>query len=203
MCAFGLPRRGRLTQRDAAYGIHGLLVGTAAVVTFVALYPYLWPDPIGRTRNLFTFRAEEMEAQSSEWPVMAVPNRFEALRRVNVNFTERFSLSTTAISWLGGHTSPPLLRQAEFLIPVIGILIMVGMAIRDGPLSPQCLVLVVLGGQVLVTILGMRSEFDRYHLPMALLGAVATGVTLEWLAQRVRTIMRMKGQPSPSGEVRG
>jgi hypothetical protein len=201
ICAVHAVRRRRLIAGDAAPAVTGLLVGSAAVMTFVASYPYLWPDPIDRTRNLFAFRAEEMAAQSSDWQVMAVPNRVEALRRVNVNFTERFSLAGTAIGWLGGHPAPPLVRQAEFLIPVAGVLIMAGMAIRDGPLSPRFLALAVLGGQVLVTILGMRSEFDRYHLPMALLGAIAAAVALEWLTRGALMVRRAKDQPAISSGV--
>ena len=187
--AVRVVRLRRLSLPEAAYALNGLLVGIAAIATFVASYPYLWPDPIDRTRNLFAFRAEEMAAQSSDWPVMAVPNRVEALRRVNLNFTERFSLSATTFSWLSGGSAPLFVRQAEFLIPVVGILIMTGAAIRDGPCSPRFLVLALLGGQVLITILGMRSEFDRYHLPMALLGAVATAVALKWLLQSARRIL--------------
>ena len=33
----------------------GLLIALVAGLTFVAVYPYLWPDPIGRTLNLFSF----------------------------------------------------------------------------------------------------------------------------------------------------
>ncbi len=199
---FAVQRR-RLMARDAIYATIGLIVGIAAIVTFVASYPYLWPDPIGRTRNLFAFRAEEMAAQSSDWPVMAVPNRVEALRRVHANFTERFNLSAGVISLLGGELGSPLVRQTEFFIPVVGVVIMAVGAIRAGPLSPQFLVLAVLGGQVLVTILGMRSEFDRYHLPMALLGAVAAAVALEWLIRGALTILRARDRPALSGGVRG
>jgi len=77
---------------------------------------------------------------------------------------------------------------------VLGIILMAGMAIRDGPYSPRALTLAVLGGQVLVTILGMRSEFDRYHVPMALLGAVAAAVALEWLAWHAWSLLVAKGR---------
>jgi hypothetical protein len=59
-------------------------------------------------------------------------------------------------------------------------------------------VLAVLGGQVLITILGMRSEFDRYHVPMALLGAVAAAVALEWLAWRALSLVGAKGRLAPA-----
>jgi hypothetical protein len=68
---------------------------------------------------------------------------------------------------------------------------MAASAIRAGPYSPSMLALAVLGGQVAVTILGMRSEFDRYHLPMALLGAISAAVMLHWIA--VRTVPAVQG----------
>ena len=72
------------------------------------------------------------------------------------------------------------------------------MAVRDGPYSPRALALAVLGGQVLVTILGMRSEFDRYHVPMALLGAVAAAVALEWLARSALSLLGAKDRLTPA-----
>jgi hypothetical protein len=36
-------------------------------------------------------------------------------------------------------------------------------------------------GLAAVTILGMRSEFDRYHLPIGLLGVIALVTALDWL----------------------
>ena len=65
---------------------------------------------------------------------------------------------------------------------MVGFGVMARDALRAGLLSAQMLVLAVLGGQVIVTILGMRSEFDRYHLPAALLGAVAICIALHALA---------------------
>ena len=90
------------------------------------------------------------------------------------------------------------MRQVEFLVPLLGIVLMAGLAVRDGPYSPRALVLAVLGGQVLVTILGMRSEFDRYHVPMALLGAVAAAVALEWLVWSALSLLGAKGRLAPA-----
>jgi hypothetical protein len=146
-------------------------------VTFVAVYPYLWPDPIGRTMNLFTFRVVEMATQSSDWPVMAVPNRLEAIRRTGLNFSEHYSILGAAAEAVHLRV-PRSFLQVEVLLAIAGVGVMARNALRAGWLSAQTLVLAVLGGQVLVTILGMRSEFDRYHLPAALLGAVAICVAV-------------------------
>jgi hypothetical protein len=190
-------RRRRVALPEAFYAARGVVIGVAALLAFCASYPYLWPNPIAHTRQLFAFRVEEMSTQSSDWPVMSVPNRVEALRRVNLNFTERYNLSAAVISWLGGTTTY-VIRQLEFVIPVLGIILMAGLAVRDGPYSPRALVLAVLGGQVLVTILGMRSEFDRYHVPMAVLGAVAATVALEWLGRSAMSLLAMKGWVAPT-----
>src|SRR5215208_1863027 len=194
--------RRRVALQEFSYAVRGVVIGIAAVVVFVASYPYLWPNPIAHTQHLFAFRVDEMAAQSSDWPAMAVPNRAEALRRVNFNFTERYNLSASVVSLLGGPAAAPPIRQLEFLIPVLGIVLMAGLAIRDGPYSPRSLVLAVLGGQVLVTILGMRSEFDRYHVPMAVFGAVAAVVALEWLARSATSLLGVKYQlPMTTGEI--
>jgi hypothetical protein len=191
-------RRRRFAPDEAAYAVRSIVIAVVAALIFIASYPYLWPNPIAHTRHLFAFRVEEMAAQSSDWPVMAVPNRVDALRRVNVNFTERYNLSASLIALFGGAKTASMVRQGEFLIPVLGLVLMAGMAVRDGPYSPSASVLAVLGGQVLITILGMRSEFDRYHVPMALLGAVAAAVALEWLVWRAQSLLVVKDRPAPA-----
>ncbi|MFN8592675.1 MAG: hypothetical protein U0031_14550 [Thermomicrobiales bacterium] len=173
------------TARPLARG--GIIAAAAACITFVAVYPYLWPDPVGRTRNLFAFRTAEMAQQASDWPAMAVPTRIEALRRVAVNFGERFTLSDT-LTALVGQDAPTAAHVVELLIPLAGLAVMIAIAVRAGPLSAPFLVLMLLGGQVAITILGMRSEFDRYHVPMAILGVVAAGTGLRAMSLAARCL---------------
>ncbi|MFM9106289.1 MAG: glycosyltransferase family 39 protein [Chloroflexota bacterium] len=157
----------------------GWLLAATPLVTiavFLGCYPYFWPDPVDRVRNLFAFRVREMRAQATDWPVMAVPTRWEALRRVALNFSERYSLLGGAAQalepLLGRRIAPPPL---ELFAALAGVAAWGAEAARRGPRSPAALAFVALGGQVAVTILGMRSEFDRYHAPMAVMGAVAFG----------------------------
>ncbi|MFT4037075.1 MAG: glycosyltransferase family 39 protein [Thermomicrobiales bacterium] len=181
---------------------HGVLIAVAAGVAFLVVYPYLWPDPVGRTVNLFTFRVDEMAAQASDWPVMAVPTRAEALRRTALNFTDHYSLTGSLAAIM--HVRPPrALPQLEVLLAVTGVALMARESLRAGLNSAQALVLALLGGQVAITIMGMRSEFDRYHLPAALLGAVAICVSVHalyawvWLA----LLAWRAGPPAPGERV--
>lgn len=183
--AFVSTFRNRQTpSQNSCQAAFGLAIAVSAIVTFVAVYPYLWPDPVFRTQQLFAFRAEEMETQASDWPVMAVPTRLDALRRVHVNFSDRYNLSETVTKWAGIGSAPAWLRQIEVIAAALGVAIMIVKSTRAGPYSPRALVLAVLGGLTAVTILAMRSEFDRYHLPMALLGAVGAAVALDWLTEK-------------------
>ena len=192
---------GGLVVEDVARGklaSKGLLIAVAAGLTFVMVYPYLWPDPIGRTLNLFAFRAVAMATQASDWPVMAVPNRLEAMRRTGINFSEHYSL-LGAIAASAHLRVPRSLLQVEVLLAVVGIAVMARDALRAGWLSSQSLVLAVLGGQVLVTILGMRAEFDRYHLPAALLGTVALCVAVHAIVAALQQgISTWRAEPGPS-----
>jgi hypothetical protein len=157
------------------------------MLTFVAVFPYLWPDPIGRTLNLFAFRVEEMATQSSDWPVMAVPTRAAALARIGTNFEERYSvaggLEAILRNLTGGEVAIP---RPELPLAIAGLLVLAALAIKHGLTSQPMIALFVLGGQVGITVMGMRSEFDRYHLPMAILAAISIGVLVGTVAPAVR-----------------
>lgn len=183
-----------------AWGL--LATPLVAVAVFVATNPYLWPDPVGRTANLFAFRTAEMAAQSHDWPVMAVPTRAEALHRVGVNFGERFSIlgGLTRLAGLPDGARPP---ELELLAALAGLLCFAALALVGGPRGAAGLALVVLGGQTAVTLLGMRSEFDRYHVPMLLLGAVAVGLLAAALPGSVRAGRRALNAARSTGHGSG
>jgi hypothetical protein len=70
----------RTWARGAAIGWKLLPLPAIAFATFVLSYPYLWPDPIGRTLVLFRFRAKEMFNQGQFWPELSVNGPVDAPR---------------------------------------------------------------------------------------------------------------------------
>ncbi|MFX4053975.1 hypothetical protein ACJB0U_11260, partial [Streptococcus suis] len=69
LAAFGVIRW--LVHRDAAARRYAWMMVAQPVIAFAAFvlsYPFLWPDPIGRTWRLYAFRAEEMASQNAAWP---------------------------------------------------------------------------------------------------------------------------------------
>ena len=166
-----------LGTRHSALAKRLLPLPLIAFATFVAVYPYLWRDPIGHTLNLIEFRVDEMSLQSRNWPDVAVDSRLEAFRRVGITLGERFSTSGRLAAKVAhgfGHEWHP----AGFDLPlaIIGGEILLAMAIWRGPASRWTLAGIVLGTQAALIVGGMRSDWARYHLPVLMVAATCIGV---------------------------
>jgi 4-amino-4-deoxy-L-arabinose transferase-like glycosyltransferase len=205
LLAVAAVRSRRLTLPRDRFSLALLTLPAVAATVFVLAYPYLWRNPVAGTERLFAFRVQEMREQSADWPEMDVPTRADALRRVGVNFSDRYSIAGGLASalggWLGVDWRPP---PVELLLAVAGSIVFGGLAVARGPRSPAMLALIVLAGQTAVTIGGMRSEFDRYHVPMMLLGTVAVGALVgagaPWLRQMFAAGRRAVQPPTaPAG----
>ena len=148
-----------------------------AFAAFVLVNPYLWPDPIGRTRNLFAFRVEEMADQGRRWPEVAVENPVDALGRVGETLSEEYSVSGRVAARLARGLGREW-RPAGIDLPfaIVGGEILLALAIWRGPGSRWALVGVVLGAQAALVVAGMRSDYARYHLPVLMAAAACVGV---------------------------
>lgn len=175
-----------------------------AVATFVASYPYLWPDPIGRTWALFGFRAQEMENQGLYWPELEVTSRADALGRVGNWLGEKRSTTGSVAGWLAGRVGIDWQPGGiDLLLALAGTLILVVLVVRRGLASPTTLAAVVLGGQTALIVLGMRADFERYLYPVLLAVAVCVGVLGGALAAVVEAAVarRRRAVDLPEGEV--
>jgi hypothetical protein len=148
-----------------------------AFVTFVISYPYLWPDPLGRTKNLFDFRQQEMASQARIWGDRAVETRSEALNRIWIAFEDRYTSTGRIVDWLG-HQIGTDWGQVGFdgYLEAVGIVLFIGLALRHGIVSRHFMALALLGGQAALIIVGMRVDFNRYYLPILLFLAVCVGI---------------------------
>lgn len=139
---------------------------------FVAAYPYLWPDPVRRTLGMFQFRAEEMARQGENWSGVAVESRAEAVRRLGDRLGSEFTALGQAADWLHG---------ADLALGVAGLVVLAGLAVagrhRD---RRHLLALVILVSQSALIVLGLRSDYARYALPLVLALAFGAGVLAGW-----------------------
>jgi hypothetical protein len=188
----GWRSRSAAARHDAALGWRLLVQPAIAGATFVASYPYLWPDPIGRTLALFRFRAGEMHNQGVIWPELNVHGPIDALGRIGNWLGEVDSVTGYAIgavARLFGLTWQPM--GGDLLLALIGALILLVLAIQRGLGSRWAMAALLLAGQVALVVVGMRADFSRYLLPVlmanAICGGIAAGVAWDALRARMET----------------
>jgi hypothetical protein len=148
---------------------------------FVASYPYLWADPVGRTNDLFEFRRAEMENQSRIWGDAAIKSRAEALTRTWDMLEVRYSATGKFLVKAGilePRTGNPNGEEPGYDLPfaLTGLAIFAATALWRGFRSPQFLAFLTLMGQAGIILLGLNVDFDRYYLPLVLTFAIGLGV---------------------------
>ncbi len=76
-------RLNRPTGQKAMVGLLALaVVGVTALATFVAVDPYLWPDPAGRISAMIELRASTLEGQQRNYPEVQIQGVAERLEVV-------------------------------------------------------------------------------------------------------------------------
>lgn len=164
-------------RRDSRTGLLLMIQPLVAFGVFVAVSPFLWPDPIGRTYALFEFRRIEMVGQGTRWPSVAVASPTAALSRIGSRLNETSSTTTRFQEVLGevfAVSFSPI--GFDLLMVCIGGLLLLLLVIRRGVFSPHGLVSVLLAGELTLIVLGMGSDFYRYYLPIVFISAVLVSV---------------------------
>ncbi len=161
---------------ERALGWMLLTLPAVAFATFIAVYPYLWSDPIGKTKLLFDYRSEEMSNQSDLWENTRVDGPIEAIERVRDQLGGR----TSTGRWLSEEIAvrfdhAPYWPGADIKLGTLGLLLLVGWAMMYGPKSPHTLALIIVAGEAGLIVLFMQVDFNRYHLPILLTLAIGVG----------------------------
>lgn len=192
-------RKDAYAERQQDFGLLLVTVPFVAFGTFVAVYPYLWPDPIGRTLRLFSFRAEEMDAQGDiptegipGWDSIAVDGGLpDAISRtwfwLGKTMTTSDWLSGQVTARWGWHWDVPWL---DLGLGALGLGLLTVLTLMDGPLNRYGMALAVIAGQIAVTWIGMRADFDRYQLPIVVATAVGVAITFGMAAKAIVSVVR-------------
>lgn len=175
----GLPWR----KAPMRLGLQLISVPVFALAAFVGSYPYLWRAPIDHTWALFDYRKLGMDIQGSIWAHVAVDSPAEALDRVQTRLGDDFSVLSRLSPGMGISGN---MGMVDVWVAVIGLAAFVLMGVRRGPWSGHALAFAVLGGQAVVTIVGMRVDWARYHLPIVLLAAVCIGIAVGLVWEVIR-----------------
>jgi hypothetical protein len=192
-------RRDAWGAQERRLGVMLLAQPVIAAATFVAVSPYLWRDPLGNTRNLFAFRATEIDNQRQIWPHLQVDGPAQALGHI----WEQLGTQATTSGWVSNQLAPFTHGTwrpdgLDLVFGLAGLALLAAMAWRGGPASPAALAVTVLGATALITIAAMRVYFPRYLLPIAISIAIGAGIlagaALPVIISAGNGIMRAAGQ---------
>jgi hypothetical protein len=166
------------------------LAAVVGLVVFLVVNPFLWPDPVGRTRAMLEFRQQEMFGQRTLNEELAVPE--------GIGTRLVFLLRRSALD------EPWAARRLG--VPIEGILAAVGVGVaavrivrgrRAGTLvGPEA----VAGVWLLILILGtapnLGIDWDRYYLPIVAVGLAFTGLGAAMLVDRAWRIVSRRRAPT-------
>lgn len=160
-----------------ALGWRLLTVPAVSFATFVLSYPFLWPDPIGRSLTLYRFRVKEMANQGAIWNELYVAGPVEAVSRIGNWLGDIDSVTGNAARTLAGVAGIDWNPSGlDLPLALVGALLLAALVLRRGLASPPALAAIVLGGQVALVVFGMRADFARYLYPVLLAQAVCIGI---------------------------
>jgi 4-amino-4-deoxy-L-arabinose transferase-like glycosyltransferase len=187
-----LLARLRPLQSSKARTLGSLLIiqPVIAFTTFVISYPYLWPSPMRRSWDLFAFRATEMRNQSANWPEVAIDGPVEALSRIYTQLTWQVTtIGDRAEDILDRLGTPKDIWSPDLLIAGLGVGWLVWVILRRGITSGPALMAFLIASQFAAIVVGMRSDFYRYHLPIVLITAIMAGLGIRLIYDWMRLLV--------------
>ncbi len=173
------------------------LAATVGLVVFVAVNPFLWPDPVGRTSAMLQFRGQELVGQRALNSEDAVPESLAT--RAALLLTRTF----VGEAPIARRTGLPL----DALLACVGAAVLAWRAFRGrasgGLLGPEAFVLVWIVTFLAGTAPHLSLDWQRYYLPSVALGLLLVGVGTEALVARVIQATRFGRSRSRAGASAG
>jgi hypothetical protein len=158
----------------------GAVVG---LLVFLAVNPFLWPNPVERAGMMLQFRQQEMFGQRTLNEDLAVP----------ANVPYRLWLMTRRSlydePWFGHRHGLPV--EATLAVVGAGLLVtrIIGLRRAGGLVGPEAVVGVWALALLVGSGLNLGIDWDRYYLPTAALGLVLAGVGAAGLLDGARRII--------------
>jgi 4-amino-4-deoxy-L-arabinose transferase-like glycosyltransferase len=178
-----------------------------AGATFVAVYPYLWTNPIDNTLKLLDFRQNEMDVQARLYPQFAVETTGEAVRKTWTSLADRWSATEWVLTWANMDELAAVLSPLDLVLAMVGFALLAVVSAQLPLKSGHLIVALVLLAQVATIVLAMRTDFERYYLPIVLATAVFAGAGVGLVSQTIwhlatsrqgRPVSRAPGGAAPA-----
>ncbi|MDQ3612839.1 MAG: phospholipid carrier-dependent glycosyltransferase [Chloroflexota bacterium] len=167
-----------------------------AGASFVAAYPYLWSSPITNTLRLVDFRQNEMAEQARIYPQFSVESTGEAINRTWLSLGDRWSATGWTFRWLGYPDFATQVAPLDLILAIIGTSLLTLVAIRSPIQSGHLMVGLLLLVQVGTIILSMRTDFERYYLPIVLAIAILAGTGVGISVRMLTSALQFRRHPA-------
>ncbi len=168
-----------------------------AFLAFVAANPYLWPNPIGRTLDIANFRRQEMDGQSSAWPIAGVDGPLVAFQRTGRRFNLDYSSSLRIQNWWADTWNTTASHVSlDVVVMCAGIVVLIALVVKHGLWSPQGLTTFLMAASSAAIIAGMGVDFYRYFLPLLIVAATCFGIAIGAAYGSLMTFVRHRSRPS-------
>ncbi|MBA2449230.1 MAG: hypothetical protein H0V51_14515, partial [Chloroflexi bacterium] len=146
------------------------LAAAVGLVVFVAVNPFLWPDPLGRTAAMLEFRRQELFGQRALNAGDAVPE--DPGERATLLLGRTFIGEAPLARWTGLPLDAPLAAVGAGLLAWRAL-----RGRRDGGLvGPEAFALVWMATFLAGTAPNLGLDWQRYYLPTVALGLIFVGV---------------------------
>lgn len=149
-----------------------------AMVFFVVSYPYLWPDPLGRTLTLIDFRRTEMQSQFRINVRMRAPTPWDSLEATVVALGDTWSTTRHLLASWDLRAIAGAVSLLDLLVAFAGIVLCTWIGLRKGLRSAELIAASLMVFQTLIIILTMRTAFERYFMPIVLMEMIAFGYAI-------------------------
>lgn len=172
-----------LKQKDSinhkiqrSFFISTLLIFLTGIV-FLALYPYLWPSPLGRTQKMFEDRIIEMREQTIKHPVDNIDTLQKRLTIIPLRIFEDYAII---------HFNGSLI--INIILFLIGFIVTVSQAtgwLKHKSDNPASIVLLTTGTLASIPAFFTLLDWDRYYLFPVFFSTIFIAIALGWIGVRI------------------
>ena len=155
------------------------LVTIVAGVVFVGSYPYLWPDPLGRTIRVLQNRVDEMQYQS----VHHAPDALNTLSQKLTIIPMRIFNDYAVLNFNGAIILNVLLTLLG--LGLVLIQLKTWLRNEDGKDGAAALTLLCVAVTASVPSLFTLLDWDRYYLFPVFFSSMLIAIAMGWLLQKL------------------
>lgn len=173
-----------IASKFSTFALLSIFVTLVAVLTFWGTYPYLWPNPVGRTVKMFNNRISEMTYQTGQHS----PDYIDSPQKRVVLLPTRIFQDYSTIRFQGS-------LAVNLLFTVLGIAVLIKKARNWWLLGEEnllAIVILALGFAASLPTIFTMLDWDRYYLFPVVFSSLFISVAFGWVFTLIQNTLLKK-----------